>query len=212
MKLVDAENYVLQKEGRYDGSLLQGNCNIVMEQVDLEHITTASEEGDDAHFMAVRSGNIINNNYDGHAPHIRLIVRNCEAFSTIISGLRVDLLLESCQVNQVQFQAEDGLEGGVRFSNCGLVPVVLNDEKKPFTIVTQLGTSFINCTIHAPQKNGKYDYKLLTLIDFLLVNGDIKYNHINSRLSKGWHAYHKSQGITLDPAFRDRLMLSTDDS
>ncbi len=81
MSLVDAKNYYLLKRGDYDGSMLESNANIVLDQVDLERLEVTSEEDGNAHFVVTDGEKSAEENYDAHAPHIKVIVKDCDAFA-----------------------------------------------------------------------------------------------------------------------------------
>jgi len=211
MKLVDAKNYYLLKRGDYDGSMMQSNCSMVLDQVDLEPLEVNSEGDGNGHLVVSEGDKSSEGNYDAHAPHIKLIVKDCDAFSAEMHSIRAELNLQNCIVNRLDLGTEKGFEGSVSLNNCHIAPVVLGAEDKPFKLDTELGTSFTNCVMHLPNQAGKYDPKAVPQIDIIQLNGEVKYNHINTRLSKGWRAHNSAEGISLTDAFLDKLKISSDE-
>src|SRR5690606_22830305 len=83
---------------------------------------------------------------------------------------------------------------------------VSSDQGKPFySLASELGTSFINCIIHAPQVNGSFFPELTDRYDFIQINRKLRFNHLNTRLGKDLIQYYKGKGIAIKPQFISML-------
>ena len=78
----------------------------------------------------------------------------------------------------------------------------MQDSEQPFfRLDTELGTSFVNCLVHAPAVEDVPRPDLVDRLGFLVLNKAVSYNHLNTRLGRDILNYCRSRGITLTPAF-----------
>lgn len=201
MRIADPKGFRLSGPGSAGDSLFEANSHFLFENIQLEKITSAEDAG--YHFEVETAET--NASYDAYSLYPEIRVSHCPAFSAGLGSAAVNLVIGNCTVNRINARADQPSPGEFSFTGCKFVPVITSDRSKPFNLSATLGTSFVNCTFHMPVLNGKVEPSALPLTDFLEVNGQVRYNHINSRLGKDVLSYLKEKNISIKPAFLEKL-------
>lgn len=201
MRIADPKGFQLNVQGSAGDSLFEANSHFLFENIQLEKITSAEDAG--YHFQIETDDHSAA--YDVYSLYPQIRVSHCPAFSAGIGSAAVDMVIDHCIVNRMNATPGQPSPGEFSFTGCKFVPVVPGDHTKPYDLSANLGTSFVNCTFHLPVRNGEVVPSDLSLIDFLTVNGQVRYNHVNSRLGKDLVSYLKQNNIRVKPSFLEKL-------
>jgi len=208
-RLVDCKGYLVGKSGEYDGDILTTNAYWHFENVDLQEVLPGQDPPGQFHLGSF-SGQQTQSNYESDSPHLHLLVRNCRAFSAILSGIRIRLQIQQSTIHQLILHEQDKMEGELTVQGCHLIPVPLVEYGSPYHLDTSLGTSFLNCVVHLPGVHKPVVKSDLKLISFFRFNKYISYNHLNTRLSNGLIRFLDDHQMQISPEFRSMLLLSSD--
>ena len=197
MELPDPQSYFISSSGSYDGSFIDYNSFIHFDSIQLEKI---KKEEDNPNHLKINF-NSMGNGYDRNSLYPKIQISNCNAFAGDFGEMVAGVLFENSSVNRVSVGSENKMPGELSFYNCKFLPFLLDSNEKPYHLSTKLGTTFLNCVFLAPREDDEIGYASLSLLDFMVVNKSVLYNHINSRLGNDVLKYYKSKGIKLSQEF-----------
>jgi hypothetical protein len=204
LEITDPQHYHLGVPGGYDGTYLTANSSMVFDQVQLENLEDPEPAKTAAAHLSIN--NTKQDKYeDQYAlyPEIRLL--NCKNVVANLGGNVADLSLERCSVVAITGNEKGALPGRFSFSDCSFRPAVKEGKKDFYVLSSILGTSFTNCTLHAPKINGTVKPELTDLNGFVHINKLVRYNHLNTRLGNDVINYYKSKGIVFNKQFISML-------
>jgi len=196
MKIPDPAGWLLQNPGSYDKIFFVPNSSIHFENIQLEKVTGENE--DDYHLEFNVNPDLTYDEFSLY-PEIRFV--NCPSLAMKLDRSIAQIVAVNCNVNRVTCAGDNSFRGEISFNNCKVIPVITGENTKPFNLQAELGTSFINCVFHMPQKDQKVCSDALPLIDFLNLNRSVSFNHLNSRLGKDVLLYLNAQEIKLSAGF-----------
>lgn len=201
MRIADPKGFRLTVPGSAGDFLFEANSHFHFQNIQLEKITSSEEAGFHFQIETTDDGAA----YDAYSLYPQIRVSDCPAFSAGIGSAAVDMVIDNCTVNRINATPGQPSPGEFSFTGCKFVPVITSDSSKPYELSANLGTSFVNCTFHLPVRNGEVVPSALSLIDFLELNGQLRHNHINSRLGKDVVRYLKENNIRIKPTFLAKL-------
>ena len=85
------------------------------------------------------------------------------------------------------------------------MPHVADENAAIYTLNSELGTAFTNCTIHAPLLKGQANAALVDRYGFIALNKSVRYYHLNTRLGNDILQYMKGKNISLQSQFIEML-------
>ena len=196
----DPYHYSLPKEGGYDDDLLQANCRMIFDNIDLEDLP-ASEPGSstDVH---LRLGDRAASDYAksrGLYPDVQ--VTNCAGLSMYLGGSAANVHISDCLINHLTAAKEGPLRGKLTLTNCDFRPKVNTGTQPVYALDAELGTYLTNCTLHAPLVDGVTDPAVFDRFEFVQLNRLVRYHQTNTSLSRGMLKFLREKKQTLKPAF-----------
>lgn len=199
MKISDPAGYLLSRPGGYDGSFLKSNASVCFDNIQLDEDLGGINN---YHLMIDKTSGSLN---DPFSLYLQIRILNSPAVSLNLGNAFVNVLIENSNINRFNVSSEKAFQGEISFLNCKFLPVIDEGQTKPFQLLAELGTSFINCVFHLPRTNRKINPEALSLVDFIEFNKSVSYNHINSRLGNDILNYYKSRGMKIKPDFISML-------
>ena len=195
-------HYDLGRAGGYDGSRLDANCTIDVDNVQLERLTSEGP-GDTANVHLLIGGDEAEEYEDDRALYPQIRVRDCDGVSVHLGNCIASASFDDCSINTVN---APGLRGGLSFEDCGFQPRLAEESDGDiYALESTPGTRFTNCTLHAPLVGGEPRPELVDRTGFLQINGPVRYFHLNTALGNRVLDYCRDQGIDLEPDFIARL-------
>ncbi|MFP3904712.1 MAG: hypothetical protein ACLFWB_10770, partial [Armatimonadota bacterium] len=197
------QHYDLGSPGGYDGSRLEANCRIGVENVQLEKLTP--ERPGDRGSVHLLIGSDDEQDYtDGHALYPEIRFSDCDGVGAYFGNSIASAFFERCSINTL---TAPGLRGEFGFSHCRLQPDLQELDGDIYALDSTLGTRFTNCTLHAPRVNGELRPDLVDRTGLLEINGPVRHYHLNTALGNHVLKYCQDKDIALDPDFIERLKL-----
>lgn len=204
MKIAQPYSFDIGRDGSYDGIQLQPNSTIVFDNIQLEKIAAGSAlSSDNVHFQLGDGSTAAYE--DQNALYAKIHFANCEnVCAYFINGI-ADASFDRCSIDRVV--ADDGkpFKGQLSFSYCVFSPKVTNDVKAVYALDSELGTTFTNCTIHAPLVDGKAHAELIDRYGFVALNKAVRHYHLNTKLGNDVLRYLKEKKLNLLPQFIEML-------
>lgn len=200
LEIPDPQTFDLGKKGGYDGIQLEANTRLVFENVQLEILDGPQPApGKQAHIRIYSTSNTKYADPQALYPEIRFT--DCKGLVADFGGLVAQVLLQHCSISRLIGREQGEMPGSLTFSDCLFQPQVQDTSQPFYALATELGTSFTNCTLHAPKVAGSRQPEQVGLYRIFQVNKSLRYNHLNTRLGKDLLQYYQQQGIQLTPAF-----------
>lgn len=202
-RIPNPQHYDLDRPGGYDGSRMEANCRISVENVHLERLT--SERPGDAGNAHLLIGSGEAGDYaDERALYPEISFRDCDGVSVYLGDCIASAFFDRCSINMV---TAPGLRGELVFEDCRFQPRLQEVDGDIYEVESALGTRLTNCTVHAPLVNGVVRPELIDSTGILEINGPVRYYHLNTALGNRVLDYCRDAGIVLDPDFIGRLKL-----
>lgn len=195
MQLPNPQQLKLSKGGSYDGVQLKSNSKMIFEDI---HLDTTSG-GDSAHLTLTNTGNMKYEDQYALYPEIRVV--RCNEFSADLNGAIVDLGIQQCKVVSLTGNENGAAPGAFSFTDCKFEARRKEAGKQFYFVESELGTSFINCTLFSPVVANKPRPELIDQIGFMKINKSLQYSHINTRLGNDILRHLKAKGVKLSPVF-----------
>lgn len=200
MRIPSPQDYDLRYPGGYDGDRLRHNCEITVENVQLERLVP--EGPADASSVHLLIGGDAKDYTDERALYPKIRFGDCEGVGINLSNCVASAFFERCSINAAH--APD-LRGELAFTACRFQPELQNLEGDIYALDSTLGTRFTNCTVHAPFVGGEAKPDLVDRTGFLAINGAVKHSHLNTALSNDILDHCRASGIELQPDFIAKL-------
>ncbi len=201
MRIPSPYHYDLGRPGGYDGSRLDANCTIEVDNVQLESLTP-ERPGDPGNVHLLIGSDEPEQYTDELALYPEIHFTDCDGVSVQMTNCIASASFERCSMNVV---TAPQLRGELVFDGCRFQPVLQNAEDSIYAVDSVLGTRFTNCTVHAPVVGGEAKPELVNSIGFLQLNGPVEHYHLNTGLSNRVLEYCRDSGIELEPDFIARL-------
>ena len=201
IRIPDPSHYDLRRNGAYDGIQLKANCDLIIDNVQLERLAPQSPD-DTEQMHLVIGGQDALDEADALALYPSIRFTDCRHVSVYLGQCIASVFFERCTVNTVTAPA---VRGELVFSDCRLQPNVQQKPATFYTVKSTLGTRFTNCTIHAPVVNGEADPDMVNRIGFLEINKTVRHYHLNTALGNEVVDHLKRKGVVLTPDFIAKL-------
>lgn len=197
-------HYDLGRRGGYDGSRLQANCTIDVENVQLAALTP-QRPGDTGNVHLLIGSDPAEEYEDDLALYPQVRFRRCSGVGAWLGNSAASASFEDCSLNVV---TAPGLRGGLSFAGCRFQPEVQEVDADIYAVESTLGTRFTNCTVHAPVVGGEVRPELVDRTGFIEINGAVRYYHLNTALGNRVLEYCRDAGIVLAPDFIAKLRVN----
>lgn len=200
LEIANPQNYHVGKKGSYDGAFLESNSRLVFNNVHLENFESGVVGKVEPYHISIN--NTKTEQYeDQFALYPEISLENCKNIKAKFGNNIVDVSFTTCSLSKVTGNEKGVMPGRFSFANSAFIPIA-KDDKAPFYLLsTELGTSFTNCTIHAPKINGVYKPELSDLIGFVKINKTVLYNHLNTQLGNEIIKHYKNKGLPFNKQF-----------
>ena len=200
MKIPQPYHFDLEREGGYDGARLRTNSTIIFDNIQLETLPSAAADSvDQVHFqLGDGSGAAFE---DNNALYPKVLFSHCENVGAYLRSGIADVYFNRCSINRLAADGGKMFQGKLSFNDCEFTPDAADESQPFYTLNAELGTSFTNCTVHAPRVAGKAQPESIDNTGFIQLNKLVRHYHLNTRLGNEILNYCKSKNITLQPQF-----------
>ena len=203
LRIPNPHHYDVRRRGGYDGSRLEANCTLVIDDVQLEKMTPKyPDDIDRVHFLI--GGEKATDYADQVSLFPEIRCTDCDNVSIYLGNCMASAFFERCSLNTVT--APD-LRGELVFRDCRFQPNVQAMRGDFYTLESTLGTRFTNCTVHAPIVTGVANPELVNRTGFVEINKTVRHYHLNTALGNRIVDYYRRQGTELNPDFIAMLKL-----
>jgi len=203
LRIPNPHHYDLRRQGQYDGSRLEANCTLVVDDVQLEKMVPKyPNDTDRVHLLIGGEDAADYADQVSLFPEIRYT--DCDDVSVYLGNCIASVFFDRCSVNTV---TAPGLRGELVFRDCRFQPNVQEVQGDLYTLDSTLGTRFTNCTVHAPVVNGTANPELVNRTGFVEINRSIRHYHLNTALGNRIIDHYRRQGTELNPDFIAMLKL-----
>lgn len=194
-------DFHVDRTGSYDGVQLRANSHWIFDNIQLEN--TPLDKPTDPSKSHLRLGGTSKINYaDEHALYPKIEITNCDNLNLYLGHCIASVSLDKCSVNTVY---APGLRGALTLADCHVQPDIKEAAEPLWTVDSELGTRFTNCTLHAPQIAGKSAPAEIDKIGFIQTNKSLKHYHLNTALGNDLLNHNRETKTTLTPEFIGKL-------
>jgi hypothetical protein len=201
MRIPSPWGYDLGRAGGYDGSSVDPNCEIMVDNVQLERMTPEGP-ADTANVHLLLGGEEEQEYVDAMALYPKIHFSDCDGVSAYLGNSVASASFERCSINAL---SAPGLQGDLALSGCNLQPRLQTAEGEIYALDSTLGTRLTNCTLHAPVVSGEVQPALVDSSGILAINGPVRHYQLNTALGNRVLEYVRDEGIELEPEFIDSL-------
>ncbi|CAG7628742.1 hypothetical protein ACFQI7_15555 [Paenibacillus allorhizosphaerae] len=190
----------LGRPGGMDGQRVKANCYMRFENIHGEKVPAqASQASTHVNFLI----NALNTGVyeDEYALYPKIDFVQVGDFFGHFKGGIADVCISRSVVNCMDAYEGGPMRGRIQLDQCDIKADALDDGKSLYYLSTELGTYFVNCTVHAPVLDGVARPDLLARYDFIDVNNRLRYYHMNTKLSKELTDYFVNSGNPVEPEF-----------
>jgi hypothetical protein len=201
MRIPNPHHYDLRRQGGYDGSRLNENCTLIVDDVQLEKLVPRyPNDTERVHLLIGGQDSADYADQKSLFPEIRFI--DCECVNVHLGNCIASAFFDRCSINTV---IAPGLQGELVFGDCRFQPNVRQLQGDLYALNSSLGTRFTNCTVHAPVVSGRVMPELVNRTGFVKINESVRYYHLNTALGSGVLDYCQRQDSELNPNFIEML-------
>ncbi|MDF2661323.1 MAG: hypothetical protein K0Q94_4114 [Paenibacillus sp.] len=190
----------LGKPGGMDGQRVKANCYMRFENIHGEKVPAQYSQST-SHVNFLLNGLNTQPYDDEYALYPKIDFVQVGDFFGHFKGAIADVCISRSVVNCIDAFEGGPLRGRILLDQCDIRAEALNDGKSLYYLATELGTHFVNCTVHAPVLDGAVRPDLLARCDFIDVNNKLRYYHLNTKLSKELTDYFANAGTPVEPEF-----------
>ena len=203
LRIPDPHHYDLRRQGGYDGSMLESNCKLVIDNVQLEKLVPKfPNDTSKVHFLI---GSEVKAEYtDKVSLFPEIYYTDCDDISIYLGNCIASVFFDRCSINAIN---APGLQGELVFRDCRLQPNVQEIKGDLYKLDSTLGTRFTNCTVHTPIVSGIANPELVNRTGFVEINRSVRHYHINTTLGNRIIEHYRRQGTELNPDFIAMLKL-----
>jgi hypothetical protein len=203
LRIPNPQHYDLRRQGGYDGSRLEANCTLVVDDVQLEKMVPKyPNDTDKVHLLIGGEDAADYADQVSLFPDIRCT--DCDDISVYLGNCIASAFFDRCSLNTV---TAPSLRGELVFRDCRFQPNVQEVRGDLYTLESTLGTRFTNCTVHAPVVNGMVNPELVNRTGFVEINRSVRHYHLNTALGNRIVNHYRRQGTELNPDFIAMLKL-----
>lgn len=200
LHIQDPYSFHTGKVGGLDNERLVSNCYMRFENIEGEKVPAQSSEStSQMNFLLNGLGNAPY--LDEYALYPKIDFVQVGEFWGHFKGAAADVTLRRSTVNCMDNYNGGQMRGRLVLDNCDIRADAVDDGKVLYTLTSQFGTTFLNCTVHAPLLDGVSRPDLLSRCGFIDVNQKLQFNHVNTTLSKPVIDYYAAQGNPVLPEF-----------
>jgi len=197
MRIPNPQHYDLRRQGGYDGSRLDANCELIVDDVQLEKIIPRyPDDTDDVHLLIGGQDSADYADQKSLFSEIRFI--DCDGVNVHLENCIAAGFFDRCSINTV---TAPGLRGELVFRDCRFQPDVTEIKSDLYALDSTLGTRFTNCTFHAPVVAGRKKPEFVDRTGILKVNKYVRYYHLNTALGNSILDHFQRRGVELNPNF-----------
>lgn len=204
VETADPGMYDIGKKGSYNGSRLSSNSRWLFEHIQLERLDPAEISAGSPLHIRLGKGKKTGQQ-DPFSLYPEIVFVDCKDIAGDLDGNAADVSFERCTIHQWQGSREGELPGRLSFSACLFQPRVRDTDKVFYYLAAELGTSFTNCTLHAPEAGGLPRPEWMDRYGFIQINGIVRYNHLNTRLGNEIADHYSKKGIRFTREFISML-------
>ncbi|MDF2713086.1 MAG: hypothetical protein K0R28_11 [Paenibacillus sp.] len=204
MRIFFPGTFYVAKAGGYDGKQVTANCTIRFENIDCEK-AVAQPVNPNSFVVFLLSAAHTAGYVDAHALYPRIDIVNCGEFYGHFRGAIADIYINRCNVNVMLNNDAGPLRGKLVLDNCTLQATAVDDNSPLYSLGSVLGTTFQNCTVHAPVLDGISRPDALSRYDFISINESLRHTHIQTRLSEELMDYLTTSGMGVASEFVSML-------
>ncbi len=204
LQLADPYHYDMGREGGYDGVHLSPNCHMVFENIQLEQLPAS--KASDPWQVHLRLGGQASQTYrDNRALFASVRIVNCDNLCLHLGGSAINLSVSDSTIDRCTAAAGGPLRGALMFRNCSFAPRVVDTAQTIYALESELGTHLANCTVHAPDIDGRASPEQAHLTDFVQPNQRVRFYQSGTALGNDLLKYFNEQRIELSPSFIQML-------
>ncbi|MCP4607589.1 MAG: hypothetical protein GY845_02580 [Planctomycetes bacterium] len=203
LRIPNPHRYDLRRHGGYDGSMVESNCTLVIDNVQLEKLVPKFPN-DTSKVHLLIGGEVEAGYTDKMSLFPEIHYTNCDDISIYLGNCIASVFFDRCSVNTIN---APGLQGELVFRDCRLQPNVQEIKGDLYKLDSTLGTRFTNCTVHTPIVSGIANPELVNRTGFVEINRSVRYYHINTTLGNRIIEHYRRQGTELNPDFIAMLKL-----
>ena len=198
-EISEAGAYQLRSAGGYKDSGVEPNANFLFSNISLEDLR---REPLSAFHFAINSSKTYDDKYALY-PSIKfsdcrnLVVKNTNAVS--------DIFFNNCGVSAFGADKKQALRGRLLFDQCSFLPILKDENISIYNINSEHGTSFTDCTIHAPEYKNELRPDMIDKTGVIEINKKVRFNHSNTLLGRDIINYYKNKKISFSPKFISML-------
>ncbi|HLS27138.1 MAG TPA: hypothetical protein VK041_00695 [Opitutales bacterium] len=194
-------DFEINRKGSYDGVQLRANSRLIFDNIQLEELHP--ENPDDASNAHLRLGGASKIEYaDEHALYPQIEFKNCENLNVYLGHVIASATFENCSINTI-FAPE--LRGELAFRDCRIQPKIKNSGESLWSVDSELGTRFTNCTLHIPEIDGNASPDEIDKLSFVEINKTVKHYHLNTALGNDLLNHLREADTELAPEFIEKL-------
>ena len=203
LRIPNPHHYDLRQQGGYDGSMLESNCKLVIDNVQLEKLVPKfPNDTSKVHFLI--GGEVEAGYTDKMSLFPEIHYTDCDDISIYLGNCIASVFFDRCSINAIN---APGLQGELVFRDCRLQPNVQEIKGDLYKLDSTLGTRFTNCTVHTPIVSGIANPELVNRTGFVEINRSVRHYHINTTLGNRIIEHYRRQGTELNPDFIAMLKL-----
>ncbi|WP_028548571.1 hypothetical protein [Paenibacillus sp. UNC451MF] len=188
------------KSGGMDGQRVRANCYMRFENIHSEKVPVQYSQST-THVNFLLNALHTEPYADEYALYPKIDFIQVGEFFGHFKGGIADVCISRSVVNCIDAFEGGPLRGRIQLDQCDIRADALNDNKNLYYLASELGTYFVNCTIHAPILDNVSRPDLLAKYDFIDVNNRLRYFHLNTKLSKELTDYFNNEGKPVEPEF-----------
>ncbi|GAA3409833.1 hypothetical protein ACFFNY_31330 [Paenibacillus hodogayensis] len=200
MQISNPFSFDVGRAGGLDGQRLLTNCYMRFENIDGEKVPPQPSEGTaSSSFLLNALGTTPYDDQYALFPKIEFI--HVGDFWGHFKGAAANVTVRDSTVNCMDNYSGGQMRGSLVLDQCDIRPDAVDDGKVLYTLNAQFGTTFLNCTIHAPILNGVARPDLFARHGFIDINQKLMWNHVNTTLAKQLVDYYAGIGNPVLPEF-----------
>lgn len=199
MKLTNPQHFIVRDRPNNNG---YANSQLLLEDIDLEYVDNRDTQQMEANMQFIAN----DTSFVEEELYLQLYIARCNGLAASFDAAKLDIDVGHSVVNQL-ICSSDKLLGKISCWDCTFEPRTdLQDTQNVFMLNSSEGTSFVNCRLSAPLINGKPAIEMLNLINFVELNGIVKYNHLHTMFDHRTLNAMRENGIKLKKNFIQKLM------
>jgi len=204
IQIADPRSYQLKTAGGYDGTFFTANSRMIFNNIQLEDLEQVeAAKVPPVHISIAHTDAVDYEDAFALYPEIRLIA--CQYVTAKFGNNALTADFDKCSLSAITGNENGTMPGSFDFMACVFRPAARDDRKNFYALAASLGTSFTNCTVHAPKINGISRPELNDRYGFLELNKRVRHNHLNTRLGNEIINYYKTREMVIKMRFIEML-------